>query len=476
MLEKEIESSSISSVNSVAKKRVHFETWGCQMNVADSETMLAQLEKKDYRLTQSAEDADLIVLNTCHIREKASHKVLSRLGVLSDLKIQNPALTIAVTGCVAQAEGQKLIDKSKSIDVLIGPGKVDQINDVLDRFWQGGKPVVSVGFDRHEVASSSDSVPDSLSPSSTVTTSISGKPEISRFVNIIQGCNNYCTFCVVPFTRGREISRTHNSVLEEVRNLSSSGVREVTLLGQNVNSYGLDLIGTDLVPEDGGPFVKLLTDVCAIPGIERVRFTTSNPHDFSPALAKLFFSHEKMGKHMHLPVQSGSDRILESMKRKVTRRQYLEKIDMLRQNDPKFAVSTDLIVGFPDETDADFQDTLSLLECVRFSFVYAFVYSQRKQTAASRFRSQIPESIKKSRLAKLNQVQDRITQEIVDSEIGCEFPALFLYQSKKYPGIYVGRTAGYRTVRVHSTIDIIGQTLPVRIDSGNKVASLGTLV
>jgi tRNA-2-methylthio-N6-dimethylallyladenosine synthase len=306
--------------------------------------------------------------------------------------------------------------------------------------------------------------------------SVTGKHEVTRFVNIIQGCNNFCTFCVVPFTRGREISRTHEDVLREVRYMVAQGAKEITLLGQNVNSYGLDLLGRDDVPEDGGPFVKLLKDVCAVDGLDRVRFTTSNPHDFTRPLADLFVTEPKMGRYMHLPVQSGNDRTLERMKRKVTVAEYMERITWLRAGAPDLAISTDLIVGFPGETEEEFLDTLKLVETVRYSFVYAFKYSARKGTAAARFLDQVPEEVKDDRLARLNALQNKITAEMNQAEIGRIADVLFFYQSAKEPGIYVGRSPEFRTVRARSTENIIGRTLPVRITTANKVAMMGELV
>ena len=299
-------------------RRVLIETWGCQMNVADSERMLSLLHAENYILTAVAEDADLILLNTCHIREKARHKVLSRLGVLQSLKNSNPELKIAVTGCVAQADGKKLLELAPQIDVLLGPGKIDELPALLLENRRLKKSQMAIGFDLHNDAS------PNLVEEVVNIPSVTGKLEVTRFVNIIQGCNNFCTFCVVPFTRGRELSRTSDDIMREVRYMVAEGAREITLLGQNVNSYGLDLLGLDDVPLDGGPFAKLLSEVASVEGLDRIRFTTSNPHDFTSPLAELFRLQPKLGKHLHLPVQAGNDRTLERMKRKVTVAEYLE--------------------------------------------------------------------------------------------------------------------------------------------------------
>jgi tRNA-2-methylthio-N6-dimethylallyladenosine synthase len=458
------------------KLKVHIETWGCQMNVADSERMLAILEANNYELTVAGvEEADLVLLNTCHIRENARHKVLSRLGVLNQLKEAKPNLKIAVTGCVAQADGKKLIELAPQIDILIGPGKLDELPRLLLENISTGNSTVAIGFDRHVEAEENTAESDALGSirSPLHIPSVSGRPEVTRFVNIIQGCNNFCTFCVVPFTRGREISRTKADVILEVEYMVSTGAREITLLGQNVNSYGLDLLGVDEVPKDGGPFVDLLRSVANVEGVERVRFTTSNPHDFTPPLARLFAEQPKLGRHIHLPVQAGSDRTLDRMKRKVTVETYLERVKWLREAVPGMAISTDLIVGFPGETDEEFEDTLRLIEKVRYSFVYAFVYSPRKGTAAARFLDQVPEDVKVQRLARLNAAQDKITMEWVHADIGTTQDVLFIYESRKYPGLWVGKTPEFRTVRVQASGNLLGKTLPVNITAGNKIALLG---
>jgi tRNA-2-methylthio-N6-dimethylallyladenosine synthase len=437
------------------------------MNVADSEKMLSSLQAENYSLTLTPDDADLIVLNTCHIREKARHKVLSRLGVLQHLKSKNKNLKIAVAGCVAQADGKKLLELAPQIDILLGPGKISDLSSLIKQNSDTKEQAISVGFDRHTQEAEDHAL---ASPS------VSGKKEVTRFVNIIQGCNNFCTFCVVPFTRGREISRPQDDVLREVSNLVAAGAKEVTLLGQNVNSYGLDLLGVDIVPDDGGPFVKLLEAVSKIEGLERLRFTTSNPHDFTSPLADLFKVQPKLGSYIHLPVQAGSDRTLERMKRKVTVAEYLERIQWIKSSIPDAAISTDIIVGFPGETEEEFQDTLTLLDKVKFSFVYAFKYSSRKFTAAARFADHISESVMTERLARLNALQDKITNQQVADEIGRTRDVLFIYESKKEPGLFIGKTQHYRTVRVRSDVDLVGLTMPVEILSGNKIALVGRVV
>jgi len=453
------------AVRSPAPKKVHIETWGCQMNAADSERMLALLAKQSYELTASVEEADLVLLNTCHIREKAKHKVLSRLGVLKEIKERRPGMTIAVAGCVAQAEGARLIKAAPQIDILVGPGKIDELPRLLSEHDASGKRAQAIGFYRHPPA-----VPQSAAIAAAVAPpTLSGKREVSRYVNIQQGCNNYCTFCVVPFTRGRELSRSAADILAESAALVATGARELTLLGQNVNSYGSDLT-------DQPSFASLLHSVAALPGLERLRFTTSNPHDFTEELAALFGTQPRLGRYLHLPVQSGSDSVLLRMQRKVTVASYLERLAWLRQAAPDIALSTDLIVGFPGETDEEFAATMRLVEQVRYGFAFMFKYSPRKNTPAGRYTNQVEEAVKEERLAQLMQLQTKITEEIHAAEVGQTRPVLFHYESSKNPGQFYGRTEHFRLVRVASAVPLTGQVHQVCITSGNKVGLLGELV
>ncbi len=457
------------TITTPLKRKVLVETWGCQMNVADSEAMLRQLEALNYELTPNEADADLILLNTCHIREKARHKVLSRLGVLKQFKDKKPGMKIAVAGCVAQADGIKLIEQAPQIDVLLGPGKINEFTNLLRQSDINlGAKAVATGFARHHDYS------ENASPLAAPTTT--GKFEVTRYVNIAQGCDNFCTFCVVPFTRGREISRLPTDIIAETKALLATGVREIHLLGQNVNSYGHDLIEKGLLqPSADGAFVDLLKSVADIPEIMRLRFTTSNPHDFSQPLADLLHRYPKMRGYIHLPVQSGDDTILARMKRKVTRAEYLERIAWLRAADPEISLSTDIIVGFPGETDEQFATTMSLVEQVRYGFIFAFMYSPRKNTAAARFKDQVPDAVKAQRLAALNALQDNITMDLNRAEIGKTRQVLFQYQKRTEPGVYYGRTEQYRLVRVEAQRDLIGKMLPVTIYETSKTTLQGRL-
>ena len=433
------------------KKKIHIETWGCQMNVADSERILALMARQNYVRAESELDAQLIVLNTCHIREKATHKVISRLGRLRRLKEENHELKIAVVGCVAQAEGKRLLQEVPYIDYVLGPAKIELL------------PAIITGTE--QVSEDKQAGKDNeISPA------LSGRFEVSRFINIMQGCNNYCTFCVVPFTRGREKSQTQAHILAQARRMVATGVKEITLLGQNVNSYG-----QDLYPDRPNPFVDLLTQVCQIEELESLRFTTSNPHDFTHDLIDLFAQQKKLGRYVHLPIQSGSDKVLQEMKRKVTVSRILEITEALRAGAEDFAISTDIIVGFPAETEDDFAQTLDIIRRVRFSFIFSFKYSPRRHTPAARFRDQIPEEVKSRRLTKLQQTQKEITTELNQQEIGQQRQVLVHYKSKKEENIYYGRTPHFRLVRISSTRDITGATLQVLIIAANATSLVGEI-
>ncbi len=460
------------------RRKVFLETWGCQMNVADSEQMLALLHKQNYVLTNNQEDADLFLLNTCHIREKSTHKVLSRLGELKKLKSEKDGRKIIVAGCVAQAEGARLMKKAPQIDYILGPGRIDELPAMLQQNSEDLSARIVTGFpnkdyqnpltrgDHHEHTEAPTEIP-----------TIHDRTEISRFINIQHGCNNFCTFCVVPFTRGREISKLPDEIVKEVEALVRGGAREITLLGQNVNSYGSDLVEKNLLSaDDGGPFVSLLSRVAQIPELKRLRFTTSNPHDFSTELATLFKSQPKLGSYIHLPVQSGNNEVLDRMRRKLTREEYLERVQWLRAIDPEMSISTDLIVGFPGETDEQFADTLDLVERCQFSFIYSFKYSPRKNTAAARFLDQVPEEVKDRRLQALNQLQDKITVAQHQAELNRRRSVLFHYESRKEPGVYYGRTQQFRLVRVRAGRDLVGHELDVMITDGNKTALVGELI
>lgn len=465
-------------------KKVFFQTWGCQMNSADSDRMLALLEHRNFKSTPTPDDADLIVLNTCHIREKARHKVVSRLGELRPLIQKRPDTILAVSGCVAQAEAKILAKEVPYLDLIFGPDQIEDLPNMLEKistiegYSQIGKEVeirkgaleVSVGFKKDEGYSIPiDVIPPYLDKEAQ---------EVSKYVNIVKGCNNFCTFCVVPYTRGREKSRSAEEIVKETQYLVDNGIKEIVLLGQNVNSYGLDLIKDrkDFVKVDENelPFVNLLYKIAEIEGLERIRFTTSNPHDFTLSLAKAFKDLPKITDQFHLPVQSGSDKILDRMNRQYTRAQYFERVGWIRDVRPNIGFSTDIIVGFPGETDQDFEDTMSLVQEMNYSFIYAFKYSPRRGTPAVRFKDTIDEKVQDMRLQKLISFQKEITLKQHLAEIGREREVLALYKNKKEQNTWYGRTYEGRLVKIMSSENLLGKLVNVKISGANLTALEGS--
>ncbi len=374
------------------KKLLYIETFGCQMNDRDSEIM-RQLLANAFEPTELINDADAIIVNTCSIRGKAEQKAYSLLGALRKRKKEKPELIIAATGCVAQQEGAKMLSRMPHVNLVIGPQNIYQLPDLFVETQRQGKGLVATEMVK------SFRIPPFLP-------SIQDGHPYKRFVTIMQGCNNFCTYCIVPFTRGREISRKPEDILAEVNHLAAGGVKEVTLLGQNVNSYGND---HPVASRTG--FAALLRKVAEIKGIERIRFTTSNPNDLSLELMRCFAELDKLCPHFHLPVQSGSNTVLKRMNRKYTIEHYLEKVATLREFCPGIALTTDLIVGFPGETDMDFQATMALIEQVRYHSAFSFKYSNRPPARACDFPDPIPREEKERRLAVLQQRLQEITLE-----------------------------------------------------------------
>jgi tRNA-2-methylthio-N6-dimethylallyladenosine synthase len=397
--------------------------------------MAGLLKPMHYRMTGTPESADLIIVNTCAIRAKAEQKVFSYLGRLSELKRRKPDLIIAVGGCVAQQEGNRILTRSTDVDLVFGTHAIGRLPRQIARIKRKRQRIVDL-----------DMLPACEDTAFAGETAEKGG--VSRFVTIMQGCDNFCTYCVVPHTRGRESSRRPESIIREVADLVDAGVREVTLLGQNVNSYG--------IKQGRCTFAELLAMVNTVRGLRRIRFTTSHPKDLSPTLVQAFGSIEKLCRHIHLPVQSGSSRILKRMNRRYRRGQYLEKIASLRRHCPDIAISTDVIVGFPGETEADFEETRRLVETVRFDSLFAFMYSDRPTAPASRFSDKVPEAVKNERLQNLLELQSVIGSEINDKLVGAVQTVLVEGRSKKQAAWVVsgsdrmaqwsGRTSGNKIV------------------------------
>ena len=369
-------------------KYVYINTIGCQMNVYDSEQIAARLKALRYQVTPSLEKADLIIINTCTIREKAEQKVYSFLGRLDRLKRLKPDLIVGVGGCVAQQEGANLLERVPNVDLVFGTSAIGRLSNLVEKIALKKCRIVDIDM--------SNRIDE---PSPRLEGVDAGA--VSGFVTIMQGCDNYCTYCVVPYVRGREVSRDPVRILDDIRSLVTSGVKEVTLLGQNVNSYGLK--------EGLCTFPKLLALVNDIDGLLRIRFTTSHPKDLSGELMAAFRHLDKLCHHIHLPVQSGSNIILKKMNRKYTREIYLEKVDKLRNICPDIAITSDIIVGFPGETAGDFKSSLDLMRQVEFDGLFAFKYSDRPNASAARFADKVPEKEKKARLQQVLDLQDYYT-------------------------------------------------------------------
>ncbi|WP_213194543.1 tRNA (N6-isopentenyl adenosine(37)-C2)-methylthiotransferase MiaB [Desulfuromonas sp. AOP6] len=437
------------------EKRFYLETFGCQMNVVDSERIVALLEGIGYRQVEAPESANLVLLNTCSIRDKAERKVYGHLGRFKPIKEENPGLIIGVGGCVAQQEGQRLLDKLPYLDLVFGTHNVHKLPDMVRDVEKNRARCLETEFlDRDtRLRLFPDRAPGE---------------SVSRFVTVMQGCDNFCSYCIVPYVRGREVSRPSTQVLDEVRHLAGQGVREVTLIGQNVNSYGRKEVGEI-------SFAQLLHRVQEIEGIERIRFTTSHPKDLSDELIDCFGALDKLCWHLHLPVQSGSDRILHSMNRGYTRAQYLRIVRRLKEVCPEIRITSDIIVGFPGETEADFADTLSLMEEVRYADVFSFLYSSRPETAAAKLKDDLTPEIKQQRFGRLIALQESASASIWAADQGQVLDVLVEGESRQGGGQLFGRTTWNRIVNFHGSRDLIGQIVPVRIKRVYKNSHLGDL-
>ncbi len=421
-------------------KSFHIITFGCQMNEHDSERMAGILSEKQYAAASGAADADLVILNTCSIREKAEQKFYSELGRLRELQKERPGLKIAVAGCIAQQEGSKLLGNASHVDLVLGPSDIGRLGELLEQGQSTGRALVSTEGDPEYHLKR---IPSARAGG------------IKAWVSIMHGCDNFCTYCVVPYLRGRERSRTPEHIVDEVRDLAARGFKEVTLLGQNVNSYGKG-------HGKGINFPVLLRQVNAVQGIERIRFVTSHPRDLSDELIAAMRDLPKVCEALHLPVQSGSDRILKSMNRGYDRSGYLDKVRKLREAVPGIALTTDIIVGFPGETRDDFEQTMSLLSEVRYANIFSFRYSTRPGTAALAMPDHLSEPEKEARLASVQALQRELTAQYYREQVGQVLDVLFEGRSRK-GGKLAGRTRGNTVVNVEGDAALIGTVAKVRI-------------
>jgi tRNA-2-methylthio-N6-dimethylallyladenosine synthase len=393
-------------------KYLFINTIGCQMNVYDTQRIISGLQGIGYHHTSLIEKADLIIVNTCSIREKAEQKAFSFLGRLASLKKENPKLIIGVGGCVAQQEGKAILKRVPFVNIVFGTHAVGRLPIKIAEIEKQNIQIVDV-----EIATTIEPIEPAITKGTN--------SQVSGFVTIMRGCDNFCTYCIVPYVRGRETSRTPEEILNELRAYAASGMREITLLGQNVNSYGKK--------ESLCSFPELLEQVNKIDGISRIRFVTSHPKDISDELIQSFKSLDKLCHHIHLPVQSGSNKILKKMNRKYTRELYLERIEKLRAACPDIAITSDMIVGFPGETIADFQDTLNLMKTVEFDGLFAFTYSDRPHAPAVNFSEKVNEIDKKDRLQQLLNLQEKYTRAKNETLVGNIESVLVEGLSKKQP-------------------------------------------
>jgi tRNA-2-methylthio-N6-dimethylallyladenosine synthase len=422
---------------------LYLKTFGCQMNEYDSTRMVDVLKAAEgLDVTDDPDQADIILLNTCSIREKAEEKVFSHLGVYGEMKRSRPSLLIGVGGCVASQEGEGILDRMPFVDVVFGPQTLHRLPAMLARVRQTGRPQVDVSFPENEKF---DELPMPEERNSA-----------TAFVSIMEGCSKYCSFCVVPYTRGEEISRPFEQVLAEVRVLAAQGVREITLLGQNVNGY-------DGMLDDGdtADLALLIEHVAAISGIERIRFTTSHPLDFSDRLIEVYGRVPQLVNHLHLPVQSGSDRVLMAMKRRYTALEFKQKIRRLRAVRPEMPISSDFIVGFPGETDRDFEATMQLIEEIRFDQSFSFIYSRRPGTPAASLPDDVPPDVKQARLERLQARINEFARERSRSMVGQTVRVLVERNARKDSRQLAGRTECSRWVNFDAPASLVGQFVDV---------------
>ncbi len=433
-------------------KRVYLQTFGCQMNEYDSAKMLEQLQAAHYTRVENPAQADLVLLNTCAIREKAEHKVYSLLGTLAGIKQRNPEAVIGVGGCVAQQRGREILRRAPNVDLVFGTDNLFELPEML-REVETGRRVVRTEW-RGRKQKVENFIPDVDLPLPAGAAS----PVVAQLA-ITKGCNNFCTFCIVPHTRGREVSREPDNILAEAHRLAERGVREILLLGQNVNSY--KALSVD--------FVTLLERLHEVPGLERLRYTSPHPKDFNDRLARAHRDLPRLCEHLHLPFQAGSNRILKAMRRNHQIGTYLAKLARARELVPHLAVSTDVIVGFPGETEADFHATLAVLEEVRFDQVYAFKYSAREGTPAATLPDPVPEAVKTERLARLFDLHESTVQSINEALVGSRQEVLVEGPERQGHGMW-GRTRGNKNVTVLESTAPPGSLVPVEIVAARKFA------
>ncbi|WP_332871489.1 tRNA (N6-isopentenyl adenosine(37)-C2)-methylthiotransferase MiaB [Parvularcula mediterranea] len=446
----------MSTTEKSPKKRVHVKTWGCQMNVYDSERMSGLLKPLGYEAAETPEDADLVILNTCHIREKAAEKVYSELGRLKDVKARGG--TIAVAGCVAQAEGAEMRERAPQIDFVIGPQSYHKLPEIVAKTARQTGERLYTDFDVEEKF-------DRLAEGREA-------EGYSAFVTVQEGCDKFCTFCVVPYTRGAEVSRSADAITLECRQLVQQGVREVTLLGQNVNAWHGKAPSGDGRDEWG--LGELIRHLARIDGLDRIRFTTSHPKDMDDGLLEAFGEEPKLMPYLHLPVQAGNDRVLKAMNRAHTAESYIRQIEKVRAARPDIAISGDMIVGFPGEDEAAFEDTMALVRDVNYASCFSFKYSRRPGTPGATMPKQVAEDIKNERLQRLQALLNEQRHAFDQAQVGRTLPVLF-EKAGRLEGQLVGKSPYLQSVHVIAPGATLGQIVPVRIEERGPNSLKGVL-
>lgn len=432
------------------------ETYGCQMNERDTEILAGMLEELGYQPTKNEKDADIIILNTCCVRETAENKVWGRIGELTHVKSRNPEVILGICGCMTQQVevAEKIRRKAPHMDLIFGTHNIHQLPDLIQKAKRSKKPVLEVWESEGEIV---ENLPTRR------------EDGLKAFITIMYGCNNFCTYCIVPYVRGRERSRLIPDIKAEITQLAGEGYKEITLLGQNVNSYGKDL-------ESPVEFADLLWELNKIEGIYRLRFTTSHPKDLSDRLIEAMAGAEKVCEHIHLPVQAGSNRVLQAMNRKYTREHYFALIHKLREAVPGVAITTDLIVGFPGETEQDFRDTIDLVERVKYDAAYTFVYNKRSGTPAANLADQVPDEVKKARIQELINLQNSISLAKNREELGRRVEVLVEGPSKTNESKLTGRTRSNKVVVFDGNPDLKGKLVTVSIDGAKTWHLEGKLI
>jgi tRNA-2-methylthio-N6-dimethylallyladenosine synthase len=437
-------------------RRYLIKTFGCQMNEYDSARMADVLAlTDDYAATEDPAQADVLLMNTCSVREKAQEKVFSLLGEWRRIKSERPHVIIGVGGCVASQEGEAITERAPFVDLVFGPQTLHRLPEMITELRRTGRPVVDVSFPEIEKF---DHLPAPRAEGATA------------FVSVMEGCSKYCSFCIVPYTRGDEVSRPFDSVLEEVRQLASQGVREITLLGQNVNAYAGPMADGAVVD-----LATLIHHVAAVPGIERIRFTTSHPLEFSDSLIEAFASVPKLANHLHLPVQSGSDRVLAHMKRGYTALEFKAKVRKLREARPDISISSDFIVGFPGESERDFEATMALVRDVGFDLSFSFLYSRRPGTPAASLPDEVAPEIKQERLTRLQAQIESQSRDISGRMVGSLQRVLVERHAKKDERELAGRTENNRWVNFAGPSSLIGRFADVVVTEARPHSLRGRL-